>query len=288
MGALVLIVAIIGVAIGTGVRLVLLQRSNTAGSGASVLPEPADIQAALSHRPGFRVLFVGNSLTYVNDLPHLVAGLARGTHGIPRPLLAAAWAPPGSSLADDLQNRSFRRLLAARRWNVIVLQEGTALSSVFDRNPRQMDTDVAILSTQARRLGAIPILFETWGNRTGTDSEPYGYEQAAVAANYASVGTRHGVDVAPAGAAWARALDQDPTQNLWVPDGHHPSLTGSYLAASVITSCISYAVSHHEAAANPIHNGYTAGLEPSVAQWLRRVAWTTIRTTHCDPTSLSQ
>jgi hypothetical protein len=132
-------------------------------------------------------------------------------------------------------------------------------------------------------MGAIPILFETWGNRTGTDSEPYEYEQSATTANYRSVGRANRVDVAPAGSAWAWALERDPSQQLWEADGHHPVLAGSYLAASVITTCISYALSHHRAAINPIRTTYTAGLDPTLAHSLRQVALTTVQTTHCRP-----
>jgi hypothetical protein len=123
-GGLVVGVAVLGVAIGTAIRLAALQPSDAAPPNASPSVPSGDIQAALTHKPGFRVLFVGNSLTYGNDVPNLVARPASGTHGIPRPFLAVGWTPGGSTLANALQNPSFRRLLAATRWNVIVLQEG--------------------------------------------------------------------------------------------------------------------------------------------------------------------
>jgi hypothetical protein len=46
-----------------------------------------DIAAARSDRPGLRVLFVGNSMTYYNDMPQMVESLARAirTRGLCSP-----------------------------------------------------------------------------------------------------------------------------------------------------------------------------------------------------------
>lgn len=276
-------VALVGVALGTGLRLAFLRPSQAASFRVSLAAYAAngDLRAALSHQPGFRVLFVGNSLTAVNDLPALVAGLASGTRGIPRPFLSVGWTPPGETLAEDLRDSAFRRLLHATRWNLIVLQEGTPLSAVFDLEPTQMEADVATLSADARRIGAVPLLFETWGNRTGTDPEPYDYEQSALAENYANVGVENHVDVAPAGTAWGQAAEDYPSLELWEPDGHHPALPGSYLAAATITACISAAIEHDPTITDPIGNDDRGGLGPILASELRRIAWRVVGDTRC-------
>ena len=268
---LVFLVAVVGVTIGTAVRLTVLRQVDRSPAPATLPPfgtAEGDIQAALGHAAGLRVLFVGNSLTYVNDLSRLATRLGIGMKGVTRPVFAVRWTPGGSTLGDALRNPAFRRLLTATRWNVIVLQEGTPLAMVSPGSASQMDADVATLSAQARQRGAIPLLFETWGNRTGTNPEPYPEQQSVLASNYRSAGEKYGIDVAPAGTAWSNALRVNPTRALWGPDGHHPALMGSYLAATLITTCISYALSHHAAASDPTHNGYTAGLDPAIAQSL--------------------
>ena len=69
-----------------------------------------------------RVLFVGNSHTYTNDLPRIVAALAtqRGVE-----LDTDMLAEPGVSLGDHLGARRLRRLLQ-REWDWVVLQQGTS------------------------------------------------------------------------------------------------------------------------------------------------------------------
>jgi hypothetical protein len=60
-----------------------------------------------------------------------------------------------------------------------------------------------------------------------------------------------------------------PDLNLYMPDKRHPSLMGTYLAANVV-----YASLFKK---SPIGNGYTAGLDPSVAKHLQTVAWDTVK-----------
>ena len=55
-----------------------------------------------------RVLFVGNSYTYVNELPALVAAMG-ATQGVP--IRVTMRAEPDYSLADHLRDRRFRLLL---------------------------------------------------------------------------------------------------------------------------------------------------------------------------------
>lgn len=65
------------------------------------------------------VLFVGNSLTYVNNLPSAFASLAPDD----MPLTADAFARPGASLQDDLGNPVLGRLLARGHYTDVVFQE---------------------------------------------------------------------------------------------------------------------------------------------------------------------
>src|SRR5687768_2936853 len=69
-----------------------------------------------------RILFIGNSLTTVSDIPARVAGLAKA---MGREAHVESVASNGYSLADHWQEG--RALAAIRKgWDVVVLQQGTS------------------------------------------------------------------------------------------------------------------------------------------------------------------
>ena len=69
---------------------------------------------------GFKILFVGNSLTYYNDVPRAVAALleAEGTH---REVEVEMLAEGGATLDQHLQGAAFDRTLKAFAPDVVVL-----------------------------------------------------------------------------------------------------------------------------------------------------------------------
>jgi PKD repeat protein len=70
--------------------------------------------------------------------------------------------------------------------------------------------------------------------------------------------------VAPVGVAWKYVRDNYPSINLYVSDGSHPSMEGTYLAA-----CTFYASLFRK---SPIGSTYTAGLNPVAVVALQNAA----------------
>ena len=169
---------------------------------------------------GHHVLFIGNSLTYVNDLPSTVAAIARSAGDTIR---IATEAQPNLALIDHLTGSTAAvEQIALGGWEFVVLQQGPT--------PRGICRDSLILWTKLfdpliRKVGAKPALFMTWpaSNQTGIfDDVRISFQQAAAAVN--------GVFM-PAGEAWRSALRADPTLAVYGPDGFHPSSVGTFLAA---------------------------------------------------------
>ena len=81
-----------------------------------------------------RVLFVGNSLTYVGNLPAVLQALgAANDKRVSTEMLVSG----GATLADRLDDSSLQRLLDARRFDYVVLQErGGDVLCVRDVGPR--------------------------------------------------------------------------------------------------------------------------------------------------------
>src|SRR4051812_31473667 len=87
----------------------------TCGENAGANPVPT------TSGPGTGALFVGNSLTYTNDLPGLVRALAAA---VGHPLAVASVALPDYSLEDHWNQGDALRAIARGGWSFVVLQQG--------------------------------------------------------------------------------------------------------------------------------------------------------------------
>jgi len=227
-----------------------------------------DIELARSAEDGVRVLFVGNSLTYSNDMPSLVHRLAAADEAAPR-ILTVEYVAPNWGLEPASKDDGLARLLREVAWDVVVLQERSGLPSLpADVRVEKMDRFVYDLSARIDAARAETVLFMTWGYERGDDGsvrdDTFGQMQARVAGAYSELGRSIGARVAPVGIAWAEALRRDPTIPLWRDDGRHPSRHGSYLAA-----CVFYAL----LADRPVEgNSFVSSLPGADARFLQEVA----------------
>jgi len=176
--------------------------------------------------PGNGVLFVGNSLTYTNDVPGLVHALATS---VGHPLAVASVALPDFSLEDHWNQGDALRAIARGGWSFVVLQQGP---SSLDDSRVLLRRDAARFDGRIRAIGARTALFSVWPESTRQAAFP------AVAESYSLAATDVGGIYLPVTRAWLKAWDGDPSLPLYGPDGFHPSAQGSYLAALVITGVL--------------------------------------------------
>ncbi len=210
------------------------------------------------------VLFVGNSYTYVNDLPATFAKLAAsGGRRVETGMVAEG----GQTLAGQVTSSDLAQRLASRPWNVVVLQEQSEIPAATELRRSVMEPAASQLVARAESIGARPVLFMTWGHRDGWPEHgipTYDAMQAAIDATYTTVGSDLGVSVAPVGRAWAAARRQAPPIALWADDGSHPTPAGTYLAAAVFYAEI--------LGASPTAATETDGLSDADARTLRELA----------------
>jgi hypothetical protein len=255
---------LLGVSIYAGLIEVGLVRSPFAPVAAG------DLKLARSGRAGVRVLFVGNSLTFKNDLPELVHRLG----GRRRPIFAGSFTAPGWELRQFAGDYQLDRLLEEVHWDVVVLQEQSQIPSfdAVDRG-REFIPYVKELADKIRKSGAQPLLFVTWAHRLGdrrnVPGDTYAAMQQRVVEGYRDAARASASPVAPVGVAWSEALIRRPQLSLWAGDGTHPSHAGSYLAACVFETLLTRRT--------PVGNRFTDGLDPSLARFLQRVAWDAAR-----------
>lgn len=180
------------------------------------------LQAASAPPPPTRVLFIGNSLTYANDLPAMVASMATGSG---RRLEYEVVAFPDFSLEDHWRHGEARRAIARGRWDFIVLQQGP---SALPESRSLLVTYAKRFDEEARKVGARTAMYMVWPSAVRRG------DFAGVQQSYAAAARAVGGPLLPAGAAWLAAWRQDSRLELYGPDRFHPSASGSYLAALVI------------------------------------------------------
>lgn len=216
-------------------------------------------QPAAPHEaaPGaIRVLLVGNSLTYSNDMPAMLERMAAAAG--PKRLFVGFSGGPGMTLRQHWEAGAVARAAAERRWDCVVLQgqsqEPVAATDEFLSYGQLLDGEI-------RRRGARTVLFVTWAAR--------GQSQAPLTAAYESLARATGATVAPVGAAWERARRRGVT--LHDAGGVHPNAAGTYLAA-----CVLYAV---VAGVSPVGLPFPSGpgMTPAFARELQETAWEAAR-----------
>ena len=110
-----------------------------------------------------RILFLGNSFTFFNDLPDMVAEILNAEVG--RNLRGGAYLSQHLDEADELCPIT-RKLLTEETWDYVVLQDQS-------RGPIEHSEDfrraVDALCPMIRAAGAKPILYETWAYEEGTE-----------------------------------------------------------------------------------------------------------------------
>jgi hypothetical protein len=244
----VLAVAVAVAAVLLGVRVVRSRDNQCSGKGCT------------------RVLFVGNSLTYVNDLPHTFAALAKsGGHHVATGMLA----PGGWRFVDHLGSANTDKTIGDHRWNYVVLQDQSQQAATNSTRVSEMYPSAAKLASDVRISGAHPVLYLTFAWQAGwPDSGLPNYQsmQDQVDEGYSTIGKQLHVPVAPVGVAWNSIVNSQPGITLWQGDGVHPTVAGTYLAA-----CVFYATIFHQ---SPIGLHFHDGLPADEVTQLQNSAST--------------
>lgn len=198
---------------------------------ALVLGSPAEGMAAGTRSPStatsgcgpIHVLFIGNSLTYTNDLPGTLQALAALGN---RSLSCASVTRPGYALIDHLDGGSDAvDVIRQGGWQYVILQQGP--SSLPDSRVILIDGTVRF-DAEIRAAGAVTCLYMVW-----PDKSRLAYFEA-VRENYMAAADTVGGLFLPAGEAWLTAWESDPSIVLYGPDDFHPAPLGTFLVALVM------------------------------------------------------
>jgi hypothetical protein len=214
-----------------------------------------------------RILFIGNSYTYVNDLPGTFTELAKsGGYKVETGMAAQG----GWTLSDHVNSSGTLEQIKSQKWNFVVLQEQSQIPASEQVRTALMYPAARTLVGKIKETGAEPVLFITWAHRDGWPEYrmPYESMQHLINSGYLTLGQELDVRMAPVGYAWFNMWRQNSQLNLWQEDGSHPNKQGTYLAA-----CVFYAVIYHK---TPEGLTYAGNLPKEDALLLQKVAADTV------------
>jgi hypothetical protein len=176
---------------------------------------------ATSDKP-IRVLFIGNSLTYMNDLPAQIQALARASYPRGRPLRYESVTPGGRTLKQHWDEGKAAPKIAEGGWDYVVLQEQSQIPFI-DRTP--MYQYARLFDQEIKKVGARTVLYMTFPLKNKFD------DGDLLPEIYLTIGKELGAIVVPVDLAWHEAARRDPRIALYAPDNAHPAAAGTYLAA---------------------------------------------------------
>jgi hypothetical protein len=184
---------------------------------------------ATTRRPA--VLFVGNSYSFALPREFETEAKARGKRVRTGHSTNGGW-----TLAQHATHEPTLQKIRSGKWDVVVFQEFSQLPArPRDVREREMLPPLARLVEEARKAGAVPVLYQTWGRRDGNPGTP-GDDFHAMTARlregyHEAARTLGNLVVVPVGDAWERAYKEGRAQELFDPDGSHPAPAGEKLTA---------------------------------------------------------
>ena len=213
---------------------------------------------------GLRILFIGNSHTFTNDLPGTFAELARaGGHEIS----VDSSAKGGYTLEQHVADGDTQDKLNSGPWDFVILQESTVVFEQESERNARMAPAVRTLAESIEKAGGQTVLVMMWAtSRAINQDELERFAEAQTQAAASTLEIAEDVDglIAPVGIAWENALRQRPELKLWRYDRVHATQEGTYLMA-----CVLYATIYRQ---SPVGLSATAGLPEETAQFLQEIA----------------
>jgi hypothetical protein len=241
---------------------------------AQTKPQRADIGG----EPPRSILWVGNSFFYYNNSMHnYVASLVRAAD--PKSVHRATSVTISGSGFDWHDVESYFRPNGIGAYSFVGDNE-----IVFNKFDKPFDAVVLSDCSQCPvhpqlktvfheyakkhsdtviKHGARPVFLMTWAYKDKPEMT------AQLAEEYTIAGNNNNVLVIPAGLAFAKAIGKRSDLEFYQPDKRHPTLIGTYLAAST-----TYAAIYKK---SPVGNSFTRDIDAKTANFLQSVAWETVQ-----------
>jgi len=186
-----------------------------------------------------KVLFLGNSYTSVNNLPQMIANVAKSTGDT---IVFDSNTPGGCTLMQHSTNPTSLAKIASENWDFVVLQE----QSQYPSFPiAQVEAEVfpyaKLLDSIINRHNACTetVFYMTWGRKNGDTQNcaswppvcTYNGMDSLLNLRYRMMADSNNAILSPVGEVWKYIRNNFPSIELYQTDESHPSVAGSYAAA---------------------------------------------------------
>jgi len=192
----------------------------------------------LDRRPVQRMLFLGHSYTYYNDMPAMVAKMADSA-GSPVRFDITMSAFPNADLEDHWNNARTRQLLAQGGWYRVIAQPETDFQLQSPDSSLYVYGGKLLVGTGEQPPAIIisHLASESFYRRQNWTTLRSDHADI-LQENLRGLAIATSADVIDVASVWDRVRAEKLPFSLY-KDGNHPSLAGSYLAALVVYAALS-------------------------------------------------
>ncbi|MEZ4755941.1 MAG: PKD domain-containing protein [Flavobacteriales bacterium] len=188
-----------------------------------------------------RILFIGNSYTYSNDLPGMLRQVALSLGDT---VVTQMVAPGGFTFQGHSSNTATLNAIDQGEWDHVVLQEQSQRPAF---PPEQVSQEVLPYANQlVSRIRstspcAAPVFMMTWGRENGDQQNcafypplcTYAGMQQRLWESYVLMAMENDAHCAPVGSVWRSYRSAHPEAALYT-DGSHPNVLGTFIAATTL------------------------------------------------------
>jgi hypothetical protein len=168
------------------------------------------------------VLFIGNSLTYTNDLPKKVQKLAKADK---IKLSVNSIAKPDYALIDHWQDGDIQKLISSNKYSIVIVQQGPSSQEEGRKYLLDYGTMINEICAAHNCKLAYYMVWPALPNYNTFDGVIKSYTLAAEATDAL---------LFPVGLLWKAELEKNKNAQLYGSDLFHPSEKGTMLAAEII------------------------------------------------------
>ncbi|MDO4490017.1 MAG: hypothetical protein Q4B85_02935 [Lachnospiraceae bacterium] len=202
----------------------------------------------MNDKKSVKILFIGNSHTYYNDMPAMVRELSRedGCQCEVTMIAHGGW-----YLQQHVQEPDVRFNIRYGGYDYVVLQEYT---HPFGPEEKLFDA-VEQLDQWIQSANAKTVLYMTWAKKGCPEDQP------RITEAFHTLAGKQGALLAPVGEEWWKYLGENPETEMYAPDGQHASQYGSWFAAKYIWNVIRTDMEKQNRFENPELEDYLEDLE---------------------------
>ncbi|GAB5418360.1 MAG: hypothetical protein Crog3KO_12130 [Crocinitomicaceae bacterium] len=214
-----------------------------------------------------KFLFIGNSYTYMNDMPGLFEKMAKKSG---KNVLVEKNTKGGASFQSHTGRDDMFEAIRKRKWDYVVLQ---GFSREMSFQPNHIDSASVpyiqqILDSIYYNNACTHVRFYmTWGYDDGfkerEEVDTYDKMADSIRKGYEWIGSKFGLPVVPAGMVW-REVRNNKGIDLYYKDRAHPNLSGSYTIAATFFSAFFD---------EPLRDNYIPRMKNRYARKINKVAF---------------